>query len=261
MKNKLGGILAAIAAVIGIIGHFVLFFQWYQVGMHAESAEPGCEILLKTIHPLLANLGLLGAALFLVSSYGFFTNRRWAFSLSVMGIIAALLGSFFINIPFMAADLPPVYFTLFIPYLVIYFLIMITVARRSWSRTLLALLTGVAYIVCWMNGVSSTSRIITVGADIFILVQKLHWVAMAGWAVVTAGILIKPKEWQRVLGLVSGMLELIVGIPLAIVTAQQLGRFSLFALAPIVCLALVIMLIYPGKWKTWTAGDLPASST
>lgn len=259
MKNKLGGILAAVAAIIGIIGHFILFYQWYQVGMHAESAEPGCETLLKTIHPLLANLGLLGAALFAVSSYGFFTKRKWAFILSVIGIVAALLGSFFVNIPFMAAGLPPVYFALFFLYLVIYFLIMITVAGRSWSRTLLALLAGIAFIVCWMNGVSSTSRIITVGADIFVLVQMLHWVSMAGWAVVTAGILINPKEWQRVLGLVSGVLELIVGIPLAAVTAQQLGRFSLFALAPIVCLVLVIMLIWPGKWKNWTTGDLPTN--
>lgn len=254
-NNKLGGVLASIAAVIGIVGHFILFFQWYQIGMHAESAEPGCEILLKTIHPLLANLGLLGAALFAVSAYGFFSKKRWAFTLSVYGIILALLGSFFVNIPFMAAGLPPVYFTLFLPYLLIYFLMIIVVGKRSLSRTLLALLTGVAYIVCWMNGVSSTSRIITVGADIFVLVQNLHWVAMLGWAVVTAGILLNPREWQRVLGLVSGMTELIVGIPLAAVTAQQLGRFSLFALAPIVCLALIVILVWPGLWKKWTKSE------
>lgn len=251
-KYQLGGILAAIAAVIGVIGHFILFFQWYQIGMHAESAEPGCEILLKTIHPLLANLGLLGAAMFGVSSYGYFTRRRWAFPLSVVGIILALLASFFINIPFMAASLPPVYFTLFFPYLVIYFLMNRTVEGISWSRTLLALLAGVAYIVCWMNGVSSTSRIITVGADIFVLVQNLHWVAMLGWGVVTAGILLKPREWQRVVGLVAGVTELVVGIPLAFVTAQELGRFSLFALAPIVSLILVVIIVIPGLWKKWT---------
>lgn len=251
-NHKLGGILAIIAAVLGIVGHFVLFFQWYQIGMHAESAEPGCEILLKTIHPLLANVGLLGAALFAVSAYGFFTEKKWAFALSVFGIIPALLGSFFINIPFMAASLPPVYFTLFFPYLIIYFLMMKVVGRLSWSRTLLALLTGICYIVCWMNGVSSTSRIITHGSDIFVLVQNLHWVAMVGWGVVTAGILLKPREWQRVLGLVSGAVELIVGIPLTVVTAQELGRFSLFALAPIVSLILIVMLLWPGLWKKWT---------
>jgi hypothetical protein len=251
-KYRLGGILAAIAAVIGIIGHFILFFQWYQMGMHTESAEPGCEILLKTIHPLLANLGFLGAAMFAVSAYGYFIQRRWAFLLSVVGIILALLGSFFVNIPYMAAGLPPVYLTLFLPYLVIYFLMLRMVEGISWSRTLLALLTGISYIVCWMNGVSSTSRIITIGADIFVLVQNLHWVAMIGWGVVTAGILIKPREWQRVLGLVSGLTELIVGLPLAFVTAQQLGRFSLFALAPIISLVLVIMLVIPSLWKKWT---------
>lgn len=254
-KYKLGGILAAIAAVIGIVGHFVLFFQWYQAGMHAESAEPGCEILLEWIHPLLANMGLLAAALFAVSSYGYFTKKRWAFALSVFGLILALLGSFFVNIPFLAAGLPPVYFMLFFPYTIIYFLILILVEKISWSRTLLALVAGICYILCWMNGVSSTSRIITVGADLFVLVQKLHFVAMIGWAVVTAGILLKPREWQRVVGLAAGATELIVGIPLGIVTTQELGRFSLFSLAPLLSLVLVVLLVWPGLWKKWTKHD------
>lgn len=254
-KYKLGGILAAIAAVIGIVGHFVLFFQWYQAGMHAESAEPGCEILLEWIHPLLANMGLLAAALFAVSSYGYFTKKRWAFALSVFGLILALLGSFFVNIPFLAAGLPPVYFMLFFPYTIIYFLILILVEKISWSRTLLALVAGICYILCWMNGVSSTSRIITVGADLFVLVQKLHFVAMIGWAVVTAGILLKPREWQRVVGLAAGATELIVGIPLGIVTTQELGRFSLFSLAPLLSLVLVVLLVWPGLWKKWTKQD------
>jgi len=40
----------------------------------------------------------------------------------------------------------------------------------------------------------------------------------------------------------------VVGIPLAAATAQQLGRFSLFALAPIACLVLVVLLVWPGFW-------------
>ena len=35
-KHLWGGILAAIAAVMGIVGHFVLFFQWYHIGMGAD---------------------------------------------------------------------------------------------------------------------------------------------------------------------------------------------------------------------------------
>ncbi|NLE75672.1 MAG: hypothetical protein GX605_02820 [Chloroflexi bacterium] len=254
MKNRhqLGGILALIGALMGIIGHMVLFLQWYRLGMAAESAEPGCEILLKYIHPLLADFGLLAGVLFAVSAYGFFTRKGWAFLLSVMALVLALLGSWFVNVPFMAADLPPVYFPLFWPYVLLYFLFMRLVGQVSWAKTLLALLTGIAYIFCWMNGVSSTSRIITHGDPIFTLVQRLHFVAMVGWAVVTVGILVRPKEWQRVLGLTAGLTELVVGIPLAAATAQQLGRFSLFALAPISCLALVALLVWPGLWQRLT---------
>ena len=46
---RLGGILAVTGALLGILGHAVLFLNWYQTGMAAESAEPGCEILLKYI--------------------------------------------------------------------------------------------------------------------------------------------------------------------------------------------------------------------
>ena len=251
-KNVLGGVLALIGALMGIIGHFVIFLQWYITGMGAESAEPGCEILLKYIHPLMADFGLLGGVLFAVSAYGFFTKKNWAFLLSVIGIVLALLGSWFINVPFMAAGLPPVYFAIFWPYIILYFLLMRSVGNIPWSRTLLAMFTGIAYIFCFMNGVSSTSRIITHGQPIFALVQRLHWVAMLGWAVVTVGLLTSPKGWMRVLGLVSGTTELIVGIPLAFVTATQLGRFSLFALAPISCLILIVIFVWPRLWQRLT---------
>jgi hypothetical protein len=248
-RNIRGGILATIAALMGIIGHMVLFLQWYRIGMGAESAEPGCEILLKYIHPAMADVGILGGALFLVSAYGFFTKRSWAFFLSVVAIVMALLGSWFINVPYMAADLPPIYFPLFWPYVLLYFLLLRWVGNVPWSRTLVAFVTGIAYIFCWMNGVASTSRIITHGDPIFVLVARLHWAAMLGWAAVTVGIIMKPKEWMRATGLAAGVTELIVGIPLTVATAQQLGRFSLFALGPIACLILVILFVWPGFWS------------
>ncbi len=254
MKNKniLGGILASIAALMGIIGHIALFMQWYRIGMSAESAEPGCEILLKYIHPLLSDFGIFAGVLFAVSAYGFFTKKNWAFFLSVVAIVLALPAAWFINVPYMAANLPPVYFLLFWPYVLIYFLLLRAVGKISWGQTLLALGTGIAYIFCWMNGVSSTSRIITHGDPIFVLVQRLHWVAMIGWAVVTVGIIMKPKEWMRVTGVIATVTELVVGIPLAAATAQQLGRFSLFALAPIACTILLVLLVWPKLWERWT---------
>ncbi len=75
---------------------------------------------------------------------------------------------------------------------------------------------------------------------------------MIGWAVVTVGIAVKPKNWMLVVGLIAATTELVVGIPLAAVTAQQLGRFSLFALGPIACLGLLVVLVWPNLWQKLT---------
>jgi hypothetical protein len=248
-NNKLGGIVASIAGLMGIIGHFIIFLNWYFKGMAAEAAEPGCEILLKYIHPAMADLGILGGVIFLVSAYGFFTKKNWAFLLSVIAIVLSLQGSWFINVPFMAAGLPPVYFTIFWPFLIIFFLIMVPVGKLTWTRTMVGFLAGMAWVFCLMNGIASLSRIITIGMPFFTLVQRLHWFAMFGWGVVTVSIIMAPTEWTRVVGLIAGTLELVVGIPLAIITGQQLGRFSLFSLAPISCLILVVLFVWPGVWE------------
>jgi hypothetical protein len=256
-NEKLGGIVATFAGLMGIIGHFVLFLNWYVRGMHAESAEPGCEILLKYINPAMADLGIVGGVIFLVSAYGFFNKKNWAFLLSAIAIVLSLQGAWFINVPFMAAGMPPVYFILFWPFLIIYFLLMIPVGKLTWSRTLVGLLTGMAWVFCLMNGIASLSRIITIGAPFFSLVQRMHWIAMLGWGVVTVSVLMGPKEWTWVTGFTAGLLEIVVGFPLAFVTGQELGRFSLFALAPICCLILVAILLWPGGvWKRWTGSEL-----
>ena len=255
-NEKLGGIVALISGLMGIIGHFVLFLNWYQIGMHTETAEPGCEILLKYINPAMADLGIVGGVIFLVSAYGFFKKKNWAFLLSVIAIVLSLQGAWFINVPFMAAGLPPVYFILFWPFLAIYFILMKSVGKLSWSRILVGLLAGMAWVFCLMNGIASLSRIITIGAPFFFLVQRMHWIAMLGWGIVTVSVLMGAKEWTWVTGFTAGLLEVVVGFPLAFVTAQELGRFSLFALAPICCLIVVVIMVWPGGlWQRWTGSE------
>jgi hypothetical protein len=103
------------------------------------------------------------------------------------------------------------------------------------------------------TNIASLSRIITIGAPFFTLVQRMHWIAMLGLGIVTVSILMGPKEWTWVVGFTAGLLEIVVGVPLAVVTAQELGRFSLFSLAPICCLILVAIMVWPGGlWQRWT---------
>ncbi len=235
--------------------------NWYEIALTAESAEPGCEILLKYIMPALSDLGIFAGVLYAVSAYGFFTKRDWAFPLVVIANVLALQGSFFINVPFAAADMPPVYLFIFLPNLILYVLLMWLVGRVPWSRILLGLVTGMTFIFCLMNGVASWSRILTIGTPIFVAVQRLHWVAMIGWGIVTVEILLRPRDQVRIVGLGAGLLELVVGIPLAIATAIELGRFSLFSLAPIFSLVLVVVFVWPTLWEKLTGPDEGKPST
>jgi hypothetical protein len=246
---QLGAIVSLIGGLMGIIGHFVIFQSWYFRGMAAESAEEGCEILLRYLHPALTDLGILAGVFFLVAAFGFFRKQQWAWVLSVVAIVLALQGSWFINIPYMAAGLPPVYFSIFFPYLALYLILLRGVGRLPWNRIWVALLAGITFVLTFMNGVSSLSRIITIGAPLFVMTQRLHWIAMVGCGVISVGIVLKPREWMWITGLTSALLELVVGIPLALFTMQNLGRFSLFSLAPIGSLIFLIVLLWPGLWK------------
>jgi hypothetical protein len=250
--HRLGGALSIVGSVLGILGTYLIFLNWYTPALTAEAAEPGCEILLKYLMPALSDFGILAGVLYAVAAYGFFTAAGWAYPLAAIANVLAMQGSWFINVPFMAASMPPIYFTIFFPNLIIFFLLTKVVGRLTWGRTLLGLVTGMAFIFCFMNGVASWSRIITIGAHIFVAVQRLNWVAFIGWGVVTAGILIRPKEWMRVLGLAAGALELVVGIPLAVATTINLGRFSMFSLGPIFSFVLLVVLLKPSLWKRLT---------
>ena len=251
--RRIGVILCIIGALLGIIGHLVIFLNWYELALVAESAEPGCEILLKYIMPLMFDVGISAGVFFAVSAYGFANSSKWSFPLSVIAAVLALQGSWFVNVPFMAADMPPVYFTLFWPYLILFLLLVKMVGQVPWNRVLLSFGTGMTFIFSFMNGVASSSRIITIGSPLFIAGQRLHWLSMVGWGIATVMLLLKPSEKTRLIGLIAAVLEIVVGIPLGIATTIQLARFSMFSVGPIFSIALLIIFVVPVLWEKFTS--------
>jgi hypothetical protein len=255
-KNQRAGvILGTIGGLFNIIGIFTIFMKYYERAQNLEAAEPGCELLLKYIMPALSDVSILAGVLFLISAYGFFIKRNFAFPVMVIAIILALQGSWFVSVPFMAAGEPPIYFTVFWPNLLLYFLMMKLVGKKSWGCTLIGLLSGMGFVFCFMNGIASWSRMLTIGTPLFFFVQRLSWFSSIGWGIFTAGILIRPKEWMRILGLGAGLLQVLVGTPLAIETAIELGRFSLFSIAPITSLVLFLILLSPTRFQKVTGSQ------
>jgi hypothetical protein len=141
------------------------------------------------------------------------------------------------------------------------------VAGIPWITVLFALLTGIAYVMCFLNGVASTNRMklflplegadISTVSDPFITIhtifralQRVSWVSAIGWGVTTIGILRRPdKDWVRIVALGSGILAIFTGYPVAFASSLSFGKFSMFFMAPILSTLLVLVPFFPRMWN------------
>ena len=196
-KQLSGFVMALIGAVLGIVGGMVLFIITYEPYIIAELTnlgEEGCDIIIRDFLPIISDLAVLGGVLFLLAAYGFFTNEDWAISLAVTGNTLSLLAGFWPTIPAMQMGLPPLWGIIFLPNLIIFLLMTHYVADIPWITVIFALLTGIAYVMCFLNGIASTNRMATIGWPIFFQLQRLNWLAAIGWGISTIFILRRPEK-------------------------------------------------------------------
>jgi hypothetical protein len=215
------------------------------IAAEIAAGRPDEGIIVEYVFPVLSDIGIIAGVLWAVAAYGFGRRRPWAWSLAVIANVMALQGSFFPMIPPLTRDLPPVTGLIFVPNLVFYFGLLWFVRRVDWRTMAVGLFSGIAMVMSFMNGVASTNRLIVTGMPLFVVVQRLSWVAAAGWGVFTAGLLIKPAEWVRMVGIGAGLLAVSVGLPLGLSAAIEAGGFSMFLPAPLLSLGLAVLLLMP----------------
>lgn len=245
-RDKLGLALAVIGALLGLFGSFIIFTQWYEPMMAAEIAagRPDEEIIVKFIIPVLNDIGMVAGALWAVAAFGYAKSRRWAWPVSVVASVLALQGSFFPMIPAASRGLPPMFGLIFVPSLLIYVALLWFVGRVNWRILVFSLFAGIAFVLSFMNGVASTDRIMVIGTPLYVAVQRLNWLASIAWGVFTVGLILKPAEWVRMVGLGAGILEMVVGYPLGLATTLSFGHFSMFFPAPILSTLLVLVILF-----------------
>ncbi len=250
--TTLGMVIAITGALLGILGTLMLFTRWYEPVMAAELAagREDEKLIVQYIFPALSDIGVLAGVLWAVAAYGFGTRRSWAWSVGIIANVMALQSSFFPMIPPVTRDLPPITAPIFIPNLIFFVLMLRVVRQLDWHILIVGLLSGIAMVLSFMNGVASTDKMIVHdGAAIFVAVQRLNWLAAVGWGVFTVGLILQRGPWVRILGLGAGLLELTAGLPLGVVTAIEAGRFSMFLPAPLLSLALLLALLFYGsRW-------------
>ncbi|MFX0124271.1 MAG: hypothetical protein ACFFAE_11585 [Candidatus Hodarchaeota archaeon] len=267
-NQRLGFILSILGAIFGMIGGMVIFVLTYEPYMwwefNSPLAEEGCKVIIEEILPIISDLSIIGGLLFALSAYGFFTDEEWSVSLAIVGNTLCLLAGFWPTIPAMQMGLVPIWGIIFLPNLIIFLVMTHYVEGIPWITMIFALLTGIAYVMCFLNGVASTNRmklflppdpaiteapIVTIHA-VFRGLQRVSWAAAIGWGIVTIGILCRPsKDWVRILALGSGILAILTGYPVAFASSLSFGKFSMFFMAPILSTILVLVPLFPRMWN------------
>ncbi|MFX0173829.1 MAG: hypothetical protein ACFE9L_18250 [Candidatus Hodarchaeota archaeon] len=219
MKDNqlLGFVLSILGAFMGIVGSIIVFILTYEPYIFAELnnlGEEGCDVIIRDFLPTILDICLIVGILFTLSAYSFFTGKKWSISLAVVGNTICLLGGFWPTIPAMQMGMMPLWGAIFVPNLMIFFLLTHYVDKIPWITVLFALLTGIAYVMSFLNGIASTNRMalypaldvsdweliltlseptVTIHA-IFKGLQRVNWIAAIGWGIVTIGISHRPKE-------------------------------------------------------------------
>ena len=264
---KLGAVLAAIGAVVGMIGFF-MFVQIYNplimTMINLHRAHEGEAV--RYTFALLGYLTIAAGALWTLALYGFVTRERWAWMLGIIASTLSILAGFFPMVPAMDAKVPPVTAVIFGPNLFLW-LALFVVRKTDWRIVALALVAGIAFTLSFMDGVAPIAKFReTLGQDavngLYLFVQQINWWASAAWAVFIFA-LVGRKPWARVVGLGAGLMELWGGYPVGILNMLEVKRFSLFLPAPLLSTALVIFLMLPYARKLladWSSGRESANA-
>ena len=255
-------ILTAIGGVLGVLGTWFLFVNFYEPLQAAMLPLPslggvGTDAIAIIFLPIVADLAIIGGILYILGFMAYLSESNYAFHFAVVGNILSLQASFWPFIPAITVGEPPVFLMIFFPNLLIFFGLLVYVGKISWSRTLLALTVGIAFVMSFMNGVASTKHILDVmegrlssGGPIYVISQRINWVGAFGFATATAGIILYNKQdLVRYIGTGSAILTIVGGLPLAVInTIEKGGEISMFFFAPILAIPLLIVFIWPELW-------------
>jgi len=235
------GILSLIMGVLGIVLHYLLPILFFETILAAEAGNP-CVVTAPIFFPIFADIGILGGILWILAGIAFLQKKKWGYTAAVFGVVFSLKASFWPNIPTMEGGaVLPVWFLIFLPNLVMYFVLLRSMRNESWIKMLFGMFTGMAFILNFINGIASTTRMVQYAADYDI------------------GLFVaKKKEWVRIVGLSGAIVSMVGGFPLAIhsmILAFQLEEkaFSMFIMAPVLSTVVGIVFLFPGIWN-WILG-------
>jgi len=263
-KTRIGAAIAIVGALLGIILVYTSFLQVYEPIMASEMSEgrtggegisEGISVS-KYVMPVVNDIVLIGGVLWAVAAYGFINKEDWAWATAVTANVISLF-SFFMLIPAMSRGISPIYIAVFIPNIIAFFILILYIKRIDWKIAIISTVAGMTYVMSFMNGVAATDQMLSGGNLVFIIGQRLSWIAALGWGIFVVALLTR-RKWALPLGMGTALLTLIAGIPPGIVISMQASKFSMYLFAPILALALKVVLVVPKSNEvlaTWVSTE------
>ena len=249
-NNKLGAILAVVGILTGLLILY-LMASIYNVNIDGKITDgrPDEAITVQIVFAMLGWLGVSAGALWVAVLYGFLNKTNWAWFWGTVAATIQLVVGFFPMIPAASIGLPTPTIWVFLIAFVLWFG-MLFIGGVEKKIIALAFVSGLAYVLTFIDGVGAISRFQTetegfVNA-MYAMSQMVNWWGAAAWAVFIFA-LVKRKSWTIPMGVFAASMSIFGGYPVGLTDVIAIkGSFSMFLVAPIISTGLLIYLLLPG---------------
>ncbi len=251
-NHKLGAALAVVGILIGFLVLYLIAVTYIPiVEGKILDGRPDEAITVRIVHALMGWIGMTGGAIWAVVLFGFLNKKDWAWSLGVVAGTLQLLAGFFPMIPPASIGMPTPTLWVFLIAFALWFGMLFIGGVKNKIITL-AFVSGLAYVMIFIDGVGAISRYQTVKESTLIGMYAMGlvvtWWAAAAWAVFIY-FLVKGKSWTLEVGIFAASLSIIAGLPVGLTDVVRLSRFSMFLPGPMLSAILLVVILLPGTKK------------
>jgi hypothetical protein len=239
-NNKLGAILAVVGILTGLLILYLLA-SIYNTNVEGKilDGRPDEAITVQIVFAMLGWLGISAGALWVAVLYGFLNKANWAWFWGTVAATIQILVGFFPMIPAWV----------FLIAFVLWFG-MLFIGGVDKKIIALAFVSGLAYILTFIDGVGAISRFQTESEGfvngMYAMSQMVNWWGAAAWAIFIFA-LVKRKSWTIPMGVFAASMSIFGGYPVGLTDVIAIkGSFSMFLVAPIISTGLLIYLLLPG---------------
>jgi hypothetical protein len=260
LNNNKAGIFISLAGILTGLWILVTLASVYNVIILGKIAggRPDEAVTVKVVFALLGWLGVAAGALWVAVLYGFMHEEKWAWFWGVVAATLQILAGFFPMIPAASIDQPIPTLWIFIVAFVLWFG-MLFIGGVDKKIIVLAFISGLAYVLTFIDGVGAISRYQTESEGfingMYAMSQMVNWWGAAAWAVFIFA-LVKRSARALPLGIFAAAMSMFGGYPVGLTDVFSVkGGFSMFLVAPVVSTGLLIYLWRPGTKKMIVGND------